>query len=66
MIKSELFNLIPVTPNENISHIFDPGSYGQYLGGTHNKNFLKIYDSEHIVGAEILKNIRPQLKINMA
>lgn len=59
----ELFNLIQVTPNESISHIFDPGSYGQFLGGTHNKKFSKGFiDSEHIVGSEILKkNIRPTI-----
>jgi len=59
----ELFNLIQVTPNESISHIFDPGSYGQFLGGTHNKKFSKGFiDSEHIVGAEILKkNIKPTI-----
>tara|TARA_B100002019_G_C21222200_1_gene575347 strand:- start:358 stop:1227 length:870 start_codon:yes stop_codon:yes gene_type:complete len=57
----ELFNLIQVLPNKNISHVFDPGSYGQFLGGTHNKKFSKGFiDSEHIVGSEILKkNIKP-------
>ena len=57
----ELFNLIQVLPNKNISHVFDPGSYGQFLGGTHNKKFSKGFiDSEHIVGLEILKkNIKP-------
>ena len=59
----ELFNLIHVTPNKNVSHVFDPGSYGQFLGGTHNKKFSKGFiDSEHIVGAEILKkNIKPTI-----
>lgn len=47
--KPELFNLLPVLPGDNI--IFDPGSYGQYLGGVHYKKFSKKYiNKDHIVG----------------
>lgn len=52
----QLFNLLPVIPTKN-SLIFDPGSYGQYLGGVNYKNFSKKYvNKEHIVGNFIINN----------
>jgi len=51
-LKPHLFNLLPVLPQEKI--VFDPGSYGQYLGGVHYKRFSKKYiNDEHIVGRAI-------------
>ena len=32
-----LFNILPDLPNSVNDIIFDPASYGQYLGGTHHK-----------------------------
>mgnify|MGYP001253010691 CR=1 FL=1 len=55
--KKDFFNLLPVTP-ERENTIFDPASYGQYLGGT-DKNPKKLFSkpwagSHHYVGREIL------------
>ena len=57
------FNLLNVLPNDKSSFLFDPGSYGQYLGGTHKKKFSKGFiDKDHIVGIEILnQNVKPIL-----
>jgi len=50
-----LFNLLPVLPESEV--IFDPGSYGQYLGGVHYKRFSKKYINEkHLVGKLYLKD----------
>ena len=59
----ELFNLLDVVPNNKSSFLFDPGSYGQYLGGTHKKKFSKGFiDKDHIAGIEISKkNVKPIL-----
>ena len=61
--KPELFNLLNVLPNDKSSFLFDPGSYGQYLGGTHKKKFSKGFiDKDHIAGIEISKkNVKPIL-----
>ena len=60
-----LFNLLNVLPISNSNLVFDPGSYGQYIGGTHNKKFSKKFiDLNHLVGMEIhLDKIKPK-KVN--
>jgi len=50
------FNLLDVLPNYKTDIIFDPGSYGQYIGGTHNKRFSKKFINEdHYVGRNIIR-----------
>ena len=53
---SELFNLLPILPNEN-KFVFDPSSYGHYLDGTSShprKIFRKGYiNPDHYIGREI-------------
>ena len=39
-IYPDLFNLLPVLPGQKDNFVFDPGSYGQYLGGV-DKIFFK-------------------------
>lgn len=52
-----VFSLLNILPNEKNNYIFDPGSYGQYIGGVHNKMFSKFYiNEEHYVGRNIIKN----------
>ncbi len=52
----DLFNLLPVLPSEERNITFDPGSYGQYLGGVDKKIFSRGYASEnHYVGKKIIK-----------
>ena len=51
----ENFNLLKVLPENDCEYIFDPGSYGQYIGGTHNKLFSKKFiNDDHYVGRKIL------------
>ena len=51
----ENFNLLRILPKNDCEYIFDPGSYGQYIGGTHNKPFSKKFISnDHYVGRKIL------------
>ena len=53
----EFFKLLEVLPGSDNDVIFDPGSYGQYIGGTHNKRFSKNFiNIDHYVGREILKD----------
>ncbi len=55
VINPKIFNLLPVLPDKEV--VFDPGSYGQYLGGVHHKRFSKRYtNSEHIVGKSLINN----------
>lgn len=54
----DLFNLLPILPSEEENNIFDPASYGQYLGGLDGKPrklFSKPWAGDHhYVGKEIL------------
>tara|TARA_X000001036_G_scaffold439303_1_gene489938 strand:- start:27726 stop:28571 length:846 start_codon:yes stop_codon:yes gene_type:complete len=63
----EFFNIIPSLPYSDSDIIFDPATYGQYLGGTDlkpNKKFTKkIAPQHHLVGSEITsKRIKPFIK----
>jgi len=65
----DLFNLLPVVPEiKNI--LFDPASYGQYIGGT-DGNPRKIFSkpwagSHHYVGREILNGkLKVRFKNNL-
>ena len=50
------FNLLKVLPENDSKFIFDPGSYGQYLGGVDKHFFSKKYaDDDHYVGRNIIK-----------
>lgn len=50
----EYFSLLTTLPKEKV--VFDPGSYGQYLGGVHYKRFSKKYiNKDHIVGKQLIK-----------
>ena len=50
-LNPEYFNLLPILPNENSTILFDPASYGQFLGGVDKKIFSKKYSTKnHYVG----------------
>ena len=50
------FNLLKVLPEKDSEFIFDPGSYGQYLGGVDKHLFSKKYKNDkHYVGRNIIK-----------
>ena len=40
--------------NEDHHYIFDPGSYGQYLGGTNNGHGSGFIDQKHMIGSAML------------
>ena len=68
LIKSNnyIFNLLPILPYSGEGYVFDPASYGQYFGGSHQKprKILspRLKEEHHIVGREILaKRIKPKL-----
>ncbi len=56
----EIFNLLRILPTNSKDFIFDPASYGQYLGGTHTnpyRFYKKRWAGEHhYVGSKILNN----------
>ena len=61
-----IFNLLPILPYGVEDYVFDPASYGQYFGGSHQKpkNLFsrRLKEQGHIVGREILaKRIKPKL-----
>tara|TARA_B110000444_G_scaffold253061_1_gene283296 strand:- start:326 stop:1192 length:867 start_codon:yes stop_codon:yes gene_type:complete len=61
-----IFNLLPILPYSGEGYVFDPASYGQYFGGSHQKprKILspRLKEEHHIVGREILaKRIKPKL-----
>lgn len=50
------FRLLKIVPPNNDFILFDPGSYGQYLGGVDRKSFSKkTINFDHYVGRDILK-----------
>ncbi len=58
----EHFNLLNILPNasEEEEYVFDPASYGQYLGGTHT-NPYRFYKrrwagDHHYIGKEVIEN----------
>ena len=58
--ESSLFNLLPVIPNEFGDEVFDPASYGQYLGGTKERFSKKFTDENHLAGKMIREgNFKP-------
>ena len=69
-VKPELFNLLPVTPQSSGNILFDPASYGQYIGGLDGKP-RKIYSKpwagqHHYAGKEIIdKKIKVKFKNNL-
>lgn len=54
---SDLFYSLPTLPYNNNELVFDPATYGQYLGGLPNKPYFKFRKKHtslsHIVGKEI-------------
>lgn len=57
---------LPTVPSDSNTMLFDPGSYGQYLGGTNNHDHGAGYaGGHHYIGREILNGkIRPIFENN--
>jgi hypothetical protein len=52
-LKNNLVSVFPVVPAEDQKYVFDPGSYGQHLGGTNNGHAEGFIDPSHVIGAYI-------------
>ena len=55
--KPHLFNLLPIVPQQKGTELFDPASYGQYLGGTKDRFSKSFIDKNHLAGKRIKKTI---------
>lgn len=64
LLNPDLFNILPTLPTKNENILFDPLSYGQYLGGRHYKKFSKGYlDRDHLTYDEMKsKKVVPKYK----
>jgi len=63
----ELIHHLPTLPEhpgfKDFNSVFDPASYGQYLGGTHSEPGINWAGRHHYIGVEILeKRIMPIFK----
>jgi hypothetical protein len=61
--RPDLIKRLDVFPNEN-GIVFDPSSYGQYLGGTNNGHPPGWYGNHHVVGREIGEGILTPMIVN--
>ena len=63
----EWFNLLPIHPKDAKNFIFDPASYGQYIGGVDKKMFSKKFiDGKHLVSSDLrTKVIKPKITKNI-
>tara|TARA_R110000824_G_C15171432_1_gene672931 strand:+ start:423 stop:1262 length:840 start_codon:yes stop_codon:yes gene_type:complete len=52
-LKKQLVSALPTLPTQNDKIVFDPGSYGQFLGGTNNGHSSGFTDSQHFIGEAI-------------
>lgn len=52
-LRNNMVSVFPVVPSENDEFVFDPGSYGQHLGGTNNGHSEGFIDPSHVIGSYI-------------
>ncbi len=58
--KPELIKTLNIIPSKEANFLFDPSSYGQYLGGTHAGHQPGFTQKSHIIGEQIInENITP-------
>lgn len=56
-------NYFPISSSHiDFDFIFDPGSYGQYLGGTNNEHGVGWYGTHHHIGREIAEKTIAEVK----
>jgi hypothetical protein len=54
-MENAFIDTLPIVPIEGYDYVFDPGSYGQFLGGTNNGHGIGYKDEYHLcwqIGAE--------------
>lgn len=62
--RPDLIKRLNILPNDEMI-VFDPSSYGQYFGGTHNGNPPGWYGDHHVVGKQIgLGILKPIIEDN--
>lgn len=57
--QTNIISLLPILPDSPVYNLFgycfDPSSWGQYLGGTHQGHPAGFYDLNHYIGRELQK-----------
>lgn len=48
---------LPIFPFHDYNYVFDPGSYGQFLGGTNNFHGPGFIDEKHFIGQQLKKHL---------
>jgi hypothetical protein len=62
--RPDLIQKLTTIPNEDSSFVFDPSSYGQYFGGTHQGHGPGWYGNHHHIGKKIGENILNPIMID--
>ena len=52
-LRNKIVCTFPILPNISKRFVYDPGSYGQYLGGTNNGHGAGFIDPTHYIGSYI-------------
>ena len=52
-LRNNIVSAFPVIPEPGMEYVFDPGSYGQHLGGTNNGHQEGFVDPSHVIGSYI-------------
>ena len=52
-LRNNLVSTFDVIPDSKNLYVFDPGSYGQHLGGTNNGHKKGFVDPSHVIGSYI-------------
>lgn len=61
-LRNNIVRSFPILPGKE-KYVYDPGSYGQFFGGTNNGHAPGFIDPTHYIGSAIIGNhIRPELK----
>ena len=60
-LHSGLAQPLPIFP-ASYDYVFDPGSYGQYLGGTNNFHGAGFIDEKHYIGQKIQAGLNVEFK----
>lgn len=64
-LRGDMVKSFPTIINETGTFVYDPGSYGQYFGGTNNGHASGFIDQTHYIGKAILsREIHPIIENN--
>lgn len=54
-LRNKIVGSFPILPDSSHRYIYDPGSYGQYLGGTNNGHAPGFIDPTHYIGSYMIQ-----------